>query len=69
MDRNINDIVSKLENILKEIDEKISLASKGYLKNEEVKDLVIKIRKEFDSLFLKDSIPHRRYLRLREEKR
>jgi len=68
MDKKRSDIINKLETILKEIDEKISLASKGYLKNEEVKDLVIKIRKEFDSLFLKDSIPHRRYLRLREEK-
>jgi hypothetical protein len=68
MDKKRSDMINKLESILKEIDKKISLASSGYLKNEEVKELVIKIRKEFDSLFLKDSIPHRRYLRLREEK-
>jgi hypothetical protein len=68
MDKNISDTINKLESILKEIDEKISFANKGYLKNEEAKDFIIKVIRELDNLLPKDSIPHRRYLRLREEK-
>ncbi|HCL90130.1 MAG TPA: hypothetical protein DHW70_02215 [Candidatus Atribacteria bacterium] len=68
MDKTRNDIINKLENILKEIDEKISFANEGYLKNEEAKDFITRVGKELDNLLPKDSIPHRKYLRLREEK-
>ena len=68
MDKSGNDLISKLESILKEIDEKISFANDGLLKNKEAEDFIMKVRREIDNLLLKDSIPHRRYLSLREEK-
>jgi len=68
MGKNRSDTIDKLESILKEIDEKISFANKGYLKNEEAKDFIIKVIRKLENLFPEDSIPHRRYLRLREEK-
>lgn len=68
MDKNRNDLIKKLESILKEIDEKISFANEGYLKNKEAQDFIIMVARELNSLLPKDSIPHRRYLRLIEEK-
>ena len=68
MDKNKNDIINKLENILKEIDEKNSFASEGLLKNKEAEDFIMRVRRELDNLLPKDSILHRKYLRLREEK-
>jgi len=69
MDKNMSEIiVNKLDSILKKINEKISFADEGYLKNKEAQDFVIMVMKELDNLLPKDSISHRRYLRLREEK-
>ena len=68
MDKNRNDIINKLESILKKIDEKISFANEGYLKNKEAQDFIIMVMRELENLLAKDSIPHRIYLRLREEK-
>jgi len=68
MDKNISDIISKLENILKEIDEKVLIANEGYLKNEKAKDFIIKVSKELDELFSKDPIQYNKYLALIEKK-
>jgi len=68
MNKNKDDIINKLENILKEIDEKISFANEGYLKNKETQDFIIMVSRELDNLLPKDSIPHRKYLSLIEEK-
>lgn len=68
MNENKDDIINKLENILKEIDEKISFANEGYLKNKEAQDFIIKVSRELDNLLPKDSIPYRKYLSLIEKK-
>jgi len=68
MDKNRNDIINKLENILKEINENILLANEGYLKNKVAENFITRVRRELDNLLPKDTKPHLRYLRLREEK-
>ena len=68
MDINRNDIINKLENILKEINENILLANEGYLKNKVAENFITRVRRELDNLLPKDKKPHLKYLRLREEK-
>ncbi len=68
MDKNINEIiVNKLENILKENNEKISLIDIG-LENKEAMDFFNKVITELNNLIPQDSIQYRKYSYLKERK-
>ena len=68
MDKSINEIiVNKIENILKEINEKISLIDIG-LENKEAMNFFNKVINELNSLLPKDSIQYRKYASLKEIK-
>ena len=66
MDR--DNIIKKFKEILKEFEEKISLADEGILKFEEAGSFIIKKIREVENILTKDSREHRKFIRLRGER-
>ena len=61
-------IIKKFKEILKEFEEKISLADEGILKFEEAGSFIIKKIREVENILIKDSREHRKFIRLRGER-